>query len=74
VFSVCREITGELLIWFTTVQKLPFVAVLSAVLNNKILLFVLLGIVISNFQAILYKRFRQLVILGRTERIGWRLL
>nr|AJI44490.1 NADH dehydrogenase subunit 2 [Acrobeles complexus] len=74
VFNVCSEMPGEYLMWFMTVQKLPFMSVMSGVLNESLLLVLLFGVVVCNLQAMLHSSFRQLIILGSTDTLSWNLL
>lgn len=71
IFSIVDNLSGILVIWFLTFQKLPFLPVLIYLLNLSCILLILSGIFLCFLQIFFLKGYKDIVVLASTESFSW---
>lgn len=67
IFTVLRKVDNYLLLWFLTIQKLPFLPVLLYLFNLKFMLILLFGVILCYLQLYSMKNFKFMVTISSTE-------
>lgn len=74
LFSVLWGVYDFGLLWFLTLQKLPFVFVFFSLRVSFVMFFLIVGLFFCYLQIFLLKRFKFLIILSSTESFNWFLM
>lgn len=71
IFSVLRNVENYLLIWFLTVQKLPFLPVILYLIKFIFFFLIILGILFCYFHLFIMKNYKFILTLSSTESFNW---
>lgn len=71
IFSVFRNVENYLLIWFLTVQKLPFLPVILYLIKFIFFFLIILGILFCYFHLFIMKNYKFILTLSSTESFNW---
>nr|YP_004935012.1 NADH dehydrogenase subunit 2 [Wuchereria bancrofti]ADN43960.1 NADH dehydrogenase subunit 2 [Wuchereria bancrofti]BAV82914.1 NADH dehydrogenase subunit 2 [Wuchereria bancrofti] len=74
LFSVLSDLKGWSVMWFLTLQKLPYFVVLLNFCSDFFFLFLFFGMFFCYFQFFLLRGFLDMVVVGSTESFNWLLL
>nr|YP_010487907.1 NADH dehydrogenase subunit 2 [Strongyloides vituli]UWI71775.1 NADH dehydrogenase subunit 2 [Strongyloides vituli] len=74
VFSVTNNISGFGVMWFLTLQKLPFVPVVQYLLSSIFIYVLVFGILFCYFQLFFIKSYKNMMVLSSTESFNWLML
>jgi len=74
IFSVVNNLTSNLVVWFLTFQKLPFLPVLVSIFSIYWSAILVLGVFICSLQLFLIKYSKFMFVISSTESFNWILL
>nr|AQX44519.1 NADH dehydrogenase subunit 2 [Gnathostoma sp. MMS-2017] len=74
VFSVTNGLSGSMVMWFLTFQKMPFFPVLVQIFNYALVLLLMFGVFFCFMQLFLLKGYKNMMIVSSTESLNWILL
>nr|YP_009176855.1 NADH dehydrogenase subunit 2 [Strongyloides venezuelensis]BAT21226.1 NADH dehydrogenase subunit 2 [Strongyloides venezuelensis] len=74
VFSVTNGLSGWSVMWFLTMQKLPFIPVIMYLSVSYFVYLVVLGIIFCYFQLFFVKGYKNMLVLASTESFSWLVL
>lgn len=74
VFSVTNGLRGWSVMWFLTIQKLPFIPVIMYLSVSYFVYLVVLGIIFCYFQLFFVKGYKNILVLASTESFSWLVL
>lgn len=74
IFSVSNNLINWGLIWFLTLQKLPFIPVFIQIFFINYIYIFLLGIFLCFFQLFSIKNYKNIIIISSTESFNWIIL
>nr|NP_694903.1 NADH dehydrogenase subunit 2 [Brugia malayi]AAN17804.1 NADH dehydrogenase subunit 2 [Brugia malayi] len=74
LFSVLSNLKGWSILWFLTLQKLPYFVVLLNFCSDFFFLFLFFGMIFCYVHFFLLRNFLDMVVIGSTESFNWLLL
>nr|BAV82815.1 NADH dehydrogenase subunit 2 [Onchocerca volvulus] len=74
LFSVLGGLNKWFVLWFLTLQKLPYFVVLVNFCGDFFFLFLFFGMIFCYFQFFLLRSYRDLLVVGSAESFNWLLL
>uniref|UniRef100_A0A1I9VY15 NADH dehydrogenase subunit 2 n=1 Tax=Onchocerca ochengi TaxID=42157 RepID=A0A1I9VY15_ONCOC len=74
LFSVLGGLDKWFILWFLTLQKLPYFVVLVNFCGDFFFLFLFFGMIFCYFQFFLLRSYRDLLVVGSAESFNWLLL
>nr|BAV82781.1 NADH dehydrogenase subunit 2 [Onchocerca flexuosa] len=74
LFSVLGNLNKWFILWFLTLQKLPYFVVLVNFCGDFFFLFLFFGMIFCYFQFFLLRNYCDLLVVGSTESFNWLLL
>nr|YP_010878791.1 NADH dehydrogenase subunit 2 [Gnathostoma binucleatum]WHE41114.1 NADH dehydrogenase subunit 2 [Gnathostoma binucleatum] len=74
VFSVTNGLSGLMVMWFLTFQKMPFFPVMIQVFDWSLVMLLVVGVFVCFVQLFLLKGYKNMMIVSSTESLNWILL
>nr|YP_003434464.1 NADH dehydrogenase subunit 2 [Mecistocirrus digitatus]ACX85089.1 NADH dehydrogenase subunit 2 [Mecistocirrus digitatus] len=74
IFSITNGLSLMNLMWFLTLQKLPFLLILLQIMLNYVFFLLIFGLFVCMMQMLMMKSYKNLMVLSSTESFNWILM